>query len=192
MPTTATTTAITPVAQMARQRREQDRKFPADLIVGIDTEYVRGTTDDLVLPEDEDRTKTNPVVCYTFCALDPNTGHEHEGLMRPKGLSRRHRLSLSAFVCKVLGAWADSGKGVVHEEMSIILVAHFTRADLCGFRDFPEVKKKVDAVRGTFATMQRPLVIYVRIGAKRIRVSIRVVDTSLLAPATHRSLAALG
>ena len=177
---------------MARQRRERDRKFKVDLIVGFDTEFVRGTTDDLVLPEDEDRTKTNPVLCYTYCALDPNTGLEHTGLMRPSGLSRRHRLSVASFVAYVFEALAASGKVVLRDKLSIILAAHFTRADLCGFRDFPKIKTKFDAVRGTYATTQRPFVIGVRIGAKRVRVSIRLVDTLLLAPASHRSLAAIG
>jgi hypothetical protein len=48
------------------------RKYPADILLGFDTEYVSGTVNDLVLPEDDDRTKTNAVLCYSFRAIDPN------------------------------------------------------------------------------------------------------------------------
>ncbi len=74
----------------------------------------------------------------------------------------------------------------------IILAAHWSRADLPAFRDFPWLKCRFDSPRKTFATTTKPAVLYLRHHRAPHKVSIVLLDTMLLAPASHRSLDAIG
>src|SRR5262245_23945002 len=71
------------------------------------------------------------------------------------------------------------------------LAAHFSRADLSSLRDFPKLKRKFSAVRRTYATTMKPLVLDILTDQGTARVSVRLVDTMLIAP-TGASLASLG
>ena len=74
----------------------------------------------------------------------------------------------------------------------MILAAHWSRADLPAFRDFPSLKCRFDSPRKTFATTTKPAVLYLRHHRAPHKVSIVLLDTMLLAPASHRSLDAIG
>ena len=73
------------------------------------------------------------------------------------------------------------------------MAAHFSRADLPGFRDFRRLKRLFTVTRGTYATMERPAILDVPMpDGRRLRVSVVLYDTKLLAPASAGSLKALG
>lgn len=163
-----------------------------DLIIGADTEYVRGSVYENEIPE-TDQGKTNAVLCYTVSVIDPKTGQQTSGMIPTKGPTRRHRLSLSGFLTSVLIALEDTNFFRAPARMRIALVFHFSRADLCGFRDFKRLKKRIDSVRNTFASTERPLVVMCRMPSGRtVRLSVTVVDTLLLAPAGLGALKKLG
>src|SRR5262245_63101603 len=73
----------------------------------------------------------------------------------------------------------------------IYLAAHFSRADLSTLRDFAKLKRRFSAVRRTYATTIKPLVLHILTEQGTARVSVRLVDTMLIAPAGS-SLASLG
>ena len=103
--------------------------------------------------------------------------------------SRRHRLSLARLLAHALkeALRADDLPEV------IMLAGHYRRADLCGFRDFPGLKRMVDAVRKTFTSSTQPLKLdYPRRDGSKGTFTIYLIDTYLLAPAGKRRLADLG
>ena len=159
-----------------------------DLIVGFDTEYVRGSHLDDSIPDND-----NAVVSYQMAVHAPATGQRKSGVILTEGLSRRHRLSLRGFLGRVVAAAMVEGMIAPRSHISIAIVAHFTRADLPGFRDFNKIKKLFDGVRRTYCSMNRPANVDVSVpGSARIKVTVRLFDTRLLAPAGAGALRALG
>jgi DNA polymerase type B, organellar and viral len=83
-------------------------------------------------------------------------------------------------------------EGVIPSPTDVIhLAAHFSRADLSTLRDFAKLKRRFSAVRRTYATTMKPLVLRIFTDEGPARVSVRLVDTMLIAPA-GASLALLG
>ena len=83
-------------------------------------------------------------------------------------------------------------EGIIPSPPDIIhLAAHFSRADLSTLRDFAKLKRRFSAVRRTYATTMKPLVLRIPTDQGTARVSVRLVDTMLIAPA-GASLASLG
>jgi hypothetical protein len=159
-----------------------------DLVVGFDTEYVRGSHLDDSIPDDD-----NAVVSYQMAVYAPTKDLKKSGIIPTEGLSRRNRLSMRGFLGQVVAAAIAEGMIPPTAELKIALVAHFSRADLPGFRDFKSLKKSFDAVRKTFCSINRPAIFDVNTpSGTRIRVSVRLFDTRLLAPAGAGSLRKLG
>ena len=163
------------------------------LIVGFDTEYRRHEpeADDLKVPAADGAAVANEILCYSFAVLEPATGYLHGSVIHledGKG-SRRHRLSLARLLAHALKeAWRADDLPEV-----IMLAGHYSRADLCGFRDFPSLKRMVDAVRKTFTSSTQPLKLdYPRQDGSEGTFTIYLIDTYLLAPAGKRRLADLG
>src|SRR5262245_35253827 len=126
-----------------------------DLIVGFDTEFVRGTELDDSVPDDD-----NAVVSYQVALYSPENELRWAGVIPTKGLTRRHRLSLSGLLNHALAAAIDKEMiDPAKRKLRIALVAHFTRADLPGFRDFKRLKKKFDTVRKTYCSSKRPTIV---------------------------------
>jgi hypothetical protein len=158
------------------------------IIVGIDTEYVRETEDEETLP---DQRPGNHVLSYQAWVLDTETGNQDGAVIHTSGSNARHRLSFTGFLSR--GLHAALKAGVIDEIPDrIIVTAHFTRADLCGFADWSAFKRQIDAVRNTYATTKKPIVRRLRINNRPRKISITIVDTMLLAPAGQQSLSALG
>jgi hypothetical protein len=164
-----------------------------DLVVGFDTEYVSGAHFDGI-PDDQ-----NPVISYQAAVLNPATGQRVSGLFAANGLHKNQRSYFAAFlgraIAAALEAWdvrlSDIGKP--KRPLRIAVCAHFARADLCGFRDFKRLRKQFDGVRRTFASVQRPASMEIPVtAARRIKASITLFDTRLLAPAGKGSLRELG
>lgn len=181
-----------------------------DLVVGFDTEYVaESATARSAEVFDEDPEvfvkRGNRVLCISYALLDPQSGGKWSGIVKVEPI-RKRRWSLKQFLEQVLTAALDLGI-LTPERMraaddrrpkrecrglKICLVAHFTRADLPGFADFRQLKKKFSAVRKTYVTIQRPHVLTTRPRNFRAKTSVTLRDTRLLAPAGYGSLAAIG
>ena len=159
-----------------------------DLIVGFDTEYVRGSYLDDSIPDDD-----NAVVSYQMAVYAPETGAKKSGVIPTEGLSRRNRLSMRGFLTRLVAAATAEGMITPTGKIRIALVAHFSRADLPGFRDFNKLKARFDAVRKTYASINRPSLFDITTqSGTRLTVSVTLFDTRLLAPAGAGSLRALG
>jgi hypothetical protein len=159
-----------------------------DLVIGLDTEYVRGSKLDDSVPDDD-----NAVVSYQMALYAPATGQRRSGVFRTVGLTRRHRYSMRGYLNRALAATLDAGMVDPEREINIALVAHFTRADLPGFRDFNKLKTRFDAVRKTYCSIKRPTICDLRTtSGVRVKARITLFDTRLLAPAGAGSLSALG
>jgi hypothetical protein len=158
------------------------------IIVGIDTEYVRETENDQELPEG---LPGNHVLSYQAWILDTETGAQDGAVIHTTGVGARHRLSFTGFLSRALHAALKAGI-ITEIPERIIVAAHFTRADTCGFADWPKFKGQISAVRGTYATTKKPLVRRLRINNRPRKISITMLDTMLLAPAGQQSLSALG
>jgi len=170
-----------------------------NIIVGFDTEYVRGS-EDMEPPK-----HSNRLLSYQLAVLNRATEASSTTFIELKRSTKRHRLKFATLLTRALDDACRAG--VIAECPTEIAVAgHFTRADLCGVRDWGpdvanltneqienrnrrELKRQVDAVRGTYATTTRPVIRF--LGRAGARVSIMIVDTALLAPAKS-SLKAIG
>jgi hypothetical protein len=182
-----------------------DKTHPAaaaDLLVGWDTEFVRNNGRDF-LPEDD---AANSVLCITFNLYCPQTGRSCSFIHHLEPGGRRKRPKLAT----ILGwVWlAADGVGLFNtpdgrfrklnnaggDTFNIHFIGHFTRADLPVCRDFEKVKRRFDGPRGTFCTTNRSTILDVRQPGtgRRRRVSLRLYDTKLLAPAGYGSLKRLG
>ena len=129
-----------------------------DLIVGFDTEYVRGSYLDDSIPDDD-----NAVVSYQMALYAPATGQRKSGVLLTDGLTRRHRLSICGYLNHALADAVDAGMVQPDGAVNIGIVAHYSRADLPGFRDFNKLKKGFDAVRKTYCSVKRPMICNLRL-----------------------------
>ncbi len=174
-----------------------------DLVIGFDTEFVRGS--ELDIDPEREGGSYNEVISYQFCVLNPRTGRQASFWYTPDKRGRKNRISLGGAIGRALyfaeqESLIDSRDGVLwpahsaKDRLRIAAVAHFTRADLCGFRDFKKLKSQFDSPRGTFASTERPCVIEARMPDRRRNrsCSVTLFDTKLLAPAGFGSLAKLG
>jgi hypothetical protein len=66
----------------------------------------------------------------------------------------------------------NSGKINLSKIDNIIMIGHFTTADMCNFNDFKELEPFLDIINGTLVTIQKP----VRVGS----VNVILRDTGLL------------
>ena len=64
-----------------------------------------------------------------------------------------------------------------------IIAAHFTRADLTTFTNFGLFKRRIGAVRKSYATTERPLQLELASNEGPVQCNATVVDTMMLAPA---------
>ena len=159
------------------------------LVVGFDTEYVKQTAEFTIA---ETELKRNRVLSYQLYILDTETGKQ-TGTVIP--VSHGDKISGR----KNLGSLLELGIAQALREKiidsvpeKIILAAHFWRADLPAFKDFKNLKRKLDSVRNTYVSSKQPFVQKFRLHGRPQKTSITVLDTMLLAPAGHQSLAKLG
>ena len=162
------------------------------LIIGADTEYVRASHLDGI-PSDSNR-----VISYQACIYNPRTGARGSDLFAPAGQRKAHRITFAGFIGRCLASaeragFIDTATGRLPPKVSVAVAAHFSRADLPGFRDFRRLKRLFTVTRGTYATIDRPAILDVPMpDGRRLRVSVVLYDTKLLAPASAGSLKALG
>jgi hypothetical protein len=168
--------------------------------MGFDTEFVRNSELDCDPEEDG----ANSVVSYQFAVLNPRTGDEFSFWFQPEGHGKRNRLSLGGAIARALhlaeeNNLIDSEDGKIwpsgkKDKIKIALACHFSRADLCGLRDFKKLKTQFDSPRGTYASTERPAVIEALMPDRwrRFSCSVTLFDTKLIAPAGYGSLSKIG
>ena len=145
------------------------------LRIGFDTEFVRAGAgaDDLDAAEEvsDDLLRGNEVLCYTAAIRNRDTRAFDTGIynLREGEGGRRHRLILAGFLTVLIAHALNVGiidtaatctrpPGAKRgPTLRIDLVAHFSRADLCGFKDWKTLRKKFDSVRGTYCTTTFPV-----------------------------------
>ncbi len=131
----------------------------AYLIVGFDTEYQRGSQ----VNSDGKVELQNVVLSYQYSCLVVSPDNQDEeaswsGLVLPKGRSDGDRLTLHDFLSHAVSAGFRA-----FPELSmpsdIYLVAHFTRADVPGFRDFKDSSTRnalnLENVRNVFMNVKQ-------------------------------------
>jgi hypothetical protein len=161
-------------------RRASQKSPGATLIIGFDSEYQRAGPG------------RNDVLCLSFAALNPDTGGVESGVLPiTDNNDRRHRPGLSASLARVVSAAWKAGV-ISTAPDRIILAAHWSRADLPAFRDYPRLKRRFDSPRKTYATTTKPVVMTLPLPSGPRRVSVTLVDSMLLAPSGQQSLKALG
>lgn len=145
------------------------------LLVGFDTEYKR-------------EGDHNRVLSYQYVADNLAGKKWGRVIIAENGL----RLSLSRFLSVAVAHGLTEGH-LADWPDKVILVGHFTLADLPAFTDFGSEKYKFDSIRGTFVTIRQDDVVTLW-DAQRHKhvVGVTLRDSMLLAPAGQQSLAALG
>lgn len=193
--------------------------MPTRVIIGWDTEYQEvdpeglGRPNPLVskgrarkrghkTPTQRRHEKFNDVLAYSICVLNPETGaHTSDCVTRSDGewMDWRNRLNAATLIT---GAIA---KGVAEdiipadpEGYAVVFCAHFAAADVPALRDFEEITQGkgafVSTLRKTYASRANPGVRHVRIPGvgHNVKLSIKLCDTILWVPATHRSISKIG
>ncbi len=179
----------------------------ADLVIGFDTEFVRVDISENVEVPSEVRDRVsdiksgNHVLCYSVSFYQPSTGVRKSGIIYTDGAGPKHRLAFSTFIAKSINVAVANGMldrkrvdaATSKNKLKLVICAHFSRADLPGFRNFETLKKKFDGVRKTYTTIGNPYVLAVKPWRRKdVPVSITLRDTRLIAPAGAGSLKALG
>lgn len=157
------------------------------LIVGFDTEFK--TPEYHVSRDDIDTGQAKfRVLSYQFHAKTSD-GIEWQGINCTQG---EERLTLAEFLVFVLGKGIQEFRTALIPT-TIFLVGHFTRADIPAFADFKELQDYMSAVRNTFLSIDKHLMISIEDSTGNI-IQLRVVlrDTMLLTPQASKSLKGIG
>jgi hypothetical protein len=165
----------------------KDVKRNEFLVLGFDTEY-QSPENPFNNEEIKEGKAKYEVVSYQFHAINSN-GREWNGIAIP---DNEERISFTDFIVFAIA------RGALLKETipkTIILVAHYNRADLPAFDDRKQLLWRLQNVRSSLISTNAPVRVKVRFDddeANDIEVSVYVRDTMLLAPAGRKSLAELG
>ena len=181
------------LTNLVEQETDQSRKSKLKvmdgpyLVVGFDTEFK--TPEYHVSRDDIDSGHAKfRVLSYQFHAKTSD-GLEWQGINCTHG---EERLTLAEFLVFVLGKGAKEF-GASRLPTTIFLVGHFTRADIPAFADFKELQDYMSAVRNTFLSIDKHMMINIEDSTGNI-IQLRVVlrDTMLLTPQASKSLKGIG
>lgn len=165
-------------------------------LIGFDTEYEKS---DGTVGED---TKSNRVLSYQFCGmlvdeLGDTTDKQWSGILYPQGPRVEDRLSIPEFLQAVLREGVKKHAGLTFPT-EVYLIAHFTRADVPGFREFKdkELREKLllQNIRNLFMNLEKPFLVDFQSPGQEKPIELKVAfrDTMTLAPTGLRSLDDLG
>jgi hypothetical protein len=165
------------------------------LIVGFDTEYQRQLNKDGGYVDNE-------VLSYQFYCMVCNKGNQGEevnweGLIIPVTGKVEDRLTLQEFISIAISKGTRENPKI-RIPRDIFLVAHFTRADVPGFKDFKEDQQtrnqlNFDNIRNSFVNAARDIPLILKdTNNEDIKVSIKVRDSLHLAPTGKKSLEDVG
>jgi hypothetical protein len=168
----------------ARVRRARANQAKLEVVVGFDSEWVDASHADDGIPANT----SNRILSWQLY-LVASSG-ECALLVEAKSGDKSSRRLLKTLLGMVVRKAIR--EGIIPSPLDVIhLAAHFSRADLSTLRDFAKLKRRFSAVRRTYATTMKPLVLHILTDQGTARVSVRLVDTMLIAPA-GASLASLG
>jgi hypothetical protein len=139
------------------------------VMVSLDAEWVDGRYAEVSLPSNENRLLT----CQLSVARRGAPDRAASLIVEPTGPTKRHRKTLQALLAEALKMALNDGVIDKYPD-KIVLVAHFSRADLSTLRDWKHIRRKVDAVRRTFATTTRPLILMIPTPSGRKKMSVIV------------------
>ena len=169
-----------------RHAKSDTRSEELAIIVGFDAEWVDASHEDHDLPPDT----SNRILSWQLFLFNPNTGQSCGIFVEPKSRHKASRKLLKTLIGQVVSKALKEGV-LDRIPSNIILAAHFSRPDLLTLRDFVSLKRKVDAVRTTYATTTKPLFVHIPTDQGEAPALVRIVDTMLLSPG-RSGLAALG
>lgn len=144
------------------------------IIIGFDSEYVR-------------RGDRNEILSYQY-AIKTEEAFQ-AGIFYP---DHGERWPLKKFLESVIQA-GRAEKTLGHKwPDEVYLVAHFSRADVAMFSDYEIISRALDNLRGTYATLGKPLVQSLHDASRnKHTVKVHLRDTMTISPA-GTSLAAVG
>jgi hypothetical protein len=152
------------------------------LWVGFDSEYKCQPSDD---PEE---LAHNEVVSYQLYCIEPST----EKSVGKVILAHGRRLSLAQLLASAVEASIEAGI-ISKWPPIVVLVGHFTLADLCSLRDFSRLKKEFNSIRGTYLSLQGSKKLFVNDSSRNGHaVKLILRDSMCLTPDGQRSLEAIG
>ena len=166
------------------------------LIIGFDTEYQR-------VLNSEEEVIDNEILSYQYHCLickNDNEGKEEEwsGLVLPETERVEDRLTIQEFLTIAIGKGIEQNPKIKLPS-EIYLVAHFTRADVPGFKDFKDGRDSrsnlnFDNIRNSFVNVMRdlPVTLLDEDTNQEIKLSVKVRDTLSLAPSGKAKLEDLG
>jgi hypothetical protein len=112
------------------------------IIIGFDSEWVAW---------DE---KSNHVLSYQY-AVKVGAAM-HRGIVYTEGAERKHRWKLSSLMGHAIEEARTAGVIGRVWPTRVFACAHFNRADLGSFRDYPDLKKEFDSIRSSYSSITRP------------------------------------
>ena len=153
-----------------KNRNSKPYEFEEDgdpfIVVGIDAEWVY---------ESEGR---NRILSYQFAVLNADTGQLTKLIVYTKD---GQRISLEHGLSKAL-LKARRGRVIDKVPRRFVIAGHFTRADLTTFADFGFFKRRIGAVRKSYATTEMPLQLRLASSEGPVRCGVMIVDTMMLTP----------
>lgn len=157
------------------------------LLIGFDTEY-QALKPFFTNKEVQARQAGYEVLSYQGYAIHPN-GTVWEGIAIPND---GERISSMDFITMMISKGAALG---VKIPKNIVLVGHYTRADIPAFNDRKGLQPHIHNVRNSLVTRGLPIRMKYQFNENAdddIQISVKIRDTMLLMPAGKKSLAAAG
>jgi hypothetical protein len=165
-------------------------------IIGFDTEYEKSDS------TDEDEAKSNRVLSYQYCGQMVDEDGEQadrkwSGIIYPKGPTVEDRLTIPEFLHHVIQDGLKQYPELTFPP-NLYLIAHFTRADVPGFREFKDKTLRdrllLQNIRSLFMNLESPFVVEFQshTEGKPVELKVSFRDTMTLAPTGLRSLDDLG
>ena len=166
---------------MSDIRPETPDQMDGLVVIGFDSEWV-----------ELGDTGRNHILSYQFAGI--TAAGKWSGIVYTDGPDQQHRLTLKDLMGKAIIAGRSAGVLPSRWPTEIYATAHFSRADLAGFRDYSQLKYQFDAIRKTYVTLNARLPYVCRIyddnrHAHNLRIFLR--DTVTLA-AVGTPLAVIG
>lgn len=157
------------------------------LLIGFDTEY-QALRPFFTNKEVQAKQARYEVLSYQGYAIHPN-GTTWEGIVIPDDGAR---ISSMDFVTMMISKGAALGLKI---PKTIVLVGHYTRADIPAFNDRKGLQPHIHNVRNSLVTRGLPIRMKYQFNDNAdddIQISVKIRDTMLLMPASKKSLAAAG
>jgi len=171
------------------------------LVIGFDTEYQRIESKD----GSEETYYDNEILSYQYSCkivdVDKKLSREKwNGIILPESSHQKDRLTISEFLEFAIGHGIEKFPHI-NFPREIYLVAHFTRADIPGFKDFKDDNNNqrsnlnLENIRNTFINVKQDIGITLHDYEDKnrlIKLDVKVRDTITLAPTGKAKLEDLG